>query len=82
MELKKGRHFFGSVKIGEKGQLVIPKEAREIFAIRPGDTVLILGDVAKGLAIVKPNTVKGFALKLIEVFGGKAGRGGGEDEGE
>ena len=37
--------------VGEKGQIVIPKQAREVFGIRPGDTVLILGDVQRGLAI-------------------------------
>lgn len=40
-----------SVKIGEKGQFVIPKEAREVFDIQPGDTILLLGDVKRGLAI-------------------------------
>ena len=37
--------------VGEKGQIVIPKQARELFDIRPGDTLLILGDVSQGLAI-------------------------------
>lgn len=37
--------------VGEKGQIVIPKQARELFGIRPGDTLLILGDVSRGLAI-------------------------------
>lgn len=39
-------------KVGEKGQIVIPKEAREMFGIQPGDTLLLLGDVERGLAIV------------------------------
>ena len=39
------------VKIGEKGQFVIPKEAREMFGIHPGDTVLVLGDIQRGIAI-------------------------------
>ena len=37
--------------VGEKGQIVIPKQARDIFGIRPGDTLLILGDTERGLAI-------------------------------
>ncbi|MEK0245327.1 AbrB/MazE/SpoVT family DNA-binding domain-containing protein [Bifidobacterium mongoliense] len=41
-----------TARIGDKGQLVIPKEARELFDINPGDTVLILGDIERGLAIV------------------------------
>lgn len=40
-----------SVTVGSKGQIVIPKEAREVFQIRPGDTLLLLGDVKQGLAI-------------------------------
>lgn len=39
------------VKVGEKGQIVIPKEAREIFNIKPGDTLLILADINQGMAI-------------------------------
>ena len=40
-----------SVTVGSKGQIVIPKEAREIFCIKPGDTLLLLGDVERGIAI-------------------------------
>ena len=40
-----------TVKVGEKGQFVIPKEAREVFGIEPGDTLILLGDVKRGLAI-------------------------------
>ena len=48
--------------VGEKGQIVIPKQAREIFGIKPGDTLLILGDVERGIAI--PN--KGAFTNLFE----------------
>ncbi len=41
-----------TVKIGEKGQFVIPKEGREMLGIKPGDTILVLGDVERGLAIL------------------------------
>jgi len=41
-----------TAKVGEKGQIVIPKEAREVFHIAPGDTVLLLGDLDQGIAIV------------------------------
>jgi AbrB family looped-hinge helix DNA binding protein len=52
-EIKKGKHMFGTVKVGERGQIVIPKEARDLFDIRPGDNLLLLGDEEKGIAIVK-----------------------------
>lgn len=50
MNYPKGKYAW-TVKIGEKGQFVIPKEARDIFGIRPGDTIIVLGDVERGLAI-------------------------------
>lgn len=53
MEAPKGKHLFGTVKVGEKGQIVIPKEARAIFQIQPGDNLVVLGDEATGLAIMK-----------------------------
>ena len=48
----KGKYFFGSVTVGERGQIVIPKEAREVFNINSGDKLLILGDEERGLGIV------------------------------
>ena len=47
-----GKYIFGTAKVGERGQIVIPKEAREVMGIHPGDTLLILGDEKQGLAIV------------------------------
>ena len=41
----KGRHVFGTARVGERGQIVIPKEARELFGIRPGDTLRVLGEL-------------------------------------
>lgn len=49
----KGKHIFGWVKVGERGQIVIPKKAREIFRICPGDRLLVLGDEAQGIALAK-----------------------------
>ena len=49
----KGKHLFGMVRVGEKGQIVIPAKARKIFNIEPGDHMLILGDEGQGLAVVK-----------------------------
>lgn len=69
MELIKGKHIFGTVKVGEKGQIVIPKEAREIFNIKPGDTLLVVGDEKKGIAIAKAGIMKDIALKILEGIG-------------
>ena len=49
----KGKHVFGMVKVGDKGQIVIPAKARKIFDIKPGDNLLVLGDEGQGLAIMK-----------------------------
>lgn len=55
-----------TVKVGEKGQFVIPKEARELFDIQAGDTLLILGDVKRGIAIPP----KEFAASITDkIFG-------------
>lgn len=53
MDYGKGKHLFGICKVGEKGQIVIPKDARDIFNIKPGDSLIVLGDEKKGLAILK-----------------------------
>lgn len=49
----KGKHVFGMVKVGDKGQIVIPAKARKIFDIHPGDNLIILGDEGQGIAIMK-----------------------------
>lgn len=48
---KDERYFMSSVKIGPKGQIVIPKEARAMFGIKPGDTLILLADETRGIAI-------------------------------
>jgi len=60
----KGKHLFGAVTVGEKGQIVIPKKAREIFEIKPGDKLLVLGDEAQGIAIVKADIMMNFMRKV------------------
>jgi len=50
MKKPKGKYAW-TVTVGEKGQIVIPKQAREVFGIRPGDTLMLLGDEDRGLAI-------------------------------
>ena len=52
MQEKEGKYIFGVVKVGEKGQIVIPREARKVYDIKPGDALLLLGD-QKGMALLK-----------------------------
>lgn len=49
----RGKHVFGLVKVGDKGQIVIPSKARKVFDINPGDNLLVLGDEGQGIAIIK-----------------------------
>ena len=51
MQMPKGK-FAGAVKVGEKGQIVIPKGARDLFGIQPGDTLLLLADTDQGIALM------------------------------
>ena len=54
-----------TVKVGEKGQFVIPKEARDVFNIKPGDTLIVLADIDKGIAIPPKNM---FAHLMDTIF--------------
>ena len=67
--MKKGQHIFGTAKVGERGQIVIQKEAREIFDINAGDTLLVLGDEEQGIAIVKADVMKELAVKILKGLG-------------
>jgi AbrB family looped-hinge helix DNA binding protein len=60
--------YMSSVKVGAKGQIVIPKEARELFNIKPGDTLILLADVERGIAIQRYELFKKFS---DELFGAK-----------
>ena len=51
MNIMDGKYAW-MVKIGEKGQFVIPKEARELFSLQPGEEILVLGDIERGIAIL------------------------------
>ena len=52
MQEKDGKYIFGVVKVGDKGQIVIPKDARNIYGIKPGDALILLGD-DRGIAMLK-----------------------------
>jgi len=60
------RRVFGTAKVGDRGQIVIPKEARELFNIRPGDTLLILGEENKGLIVSRPELLRDLADEIFE----------------
>jgi len=64
---KRGKHIYGTVKVGERGQIVIPKEAREQFNIKPGDSLIVLGRGKRGIALVKADIMNSFIMKM---FGG------------
>ena len=54
------RYFMASVKIGPKGQIVIPKEAREMFGVEPGDTLVLLADKKRGIALQTADKLRPF----------------------
>ena len=60
------KRVFGTAKVGDRGQIVIPKEARELFNIRPGDTLLILGEEDTGLVVSRPEVLSDLANKLFD----------------
>lgn len=59
----KGKHVFGMVTVGDKGQIVIPAKARKLFNINPGDNLILLGDESQGIAIIKEKNL----LQLLNV---------------
>jgi len=61
----KQQRVFGTAKVGDRGQIVIPKEARELFNIRPGDTLLILGEAETGLIVSRPEVLNNLANELL-----------------
>ncbi len=59
------RRVFGTAKVGDRGQIVIPKEARELFGIRAGDTLLILGEEDTGLIVSRPEVLSDLAAQIL-----------------
>ena len=64
----KGKHIFGIVKVGEKGQIVIPAKARKIFDIVPGDNLIVLGDEGQGIALIKEKGLLGLINRAKMTF--------------
>ncbi len=56
---------FGTAKVGDRGQIVIPQEARRFFGISPGDTLLIIGSQSKGLVVTKPEVLSDLADEIL-----------------
>ncbi len=63
--------YIGICKVGEKGQIVIPKEARDMFNIKPGDSIIVLCDMQKGIALVKSDVIESMS---DEILGGDNGK--------
>ena len=74
MKVPKGK-LAASAKVGEKGQIVIPKEMREMFSIEPGDTIILLADEKRGIAIPPKGVFNTFSEKVHGLMEG------GEDDG-
>ena len=56
---------FGTARVGDRGQIVIPQEARRYFGISPGDTLLILGNDSSGLVVAKPEVLSDLADEIL-----------------
>ena len=65
------RHIFGTVKVGEKGQIVIPKEVRDMFGLAPGDSLILLadrelGDETRGIVVTRPEVMRDVAARIFD----------------
>lgn len=60
------QRVFGTAKVGDRGQIVIPKEARDFYGISPGDTLLLLGDEETGLIVTRPEVLNNLANQILK----------------
>ena len=58
--------FIGVCKVGEKGQIVIPKEARDMFNIKPGDSIIVLADKNRGIAVLRADALESSIDEIME----------------
>lgn len=65
MKKEKDNKYAGICKVGEKGQIVIPKAARDMFDIQPGDSIIVLCDKKKGMALVKSDVISDLADNIL-----------------
>ncbi len=63
--MSNGNRVFGTAKVGDRGQIVIPQEARRFFGISPGDTLLILGNEKSGIVVTKPEVLHDLADEIL-----------------
>jgi AbrB family looped-hinge helix DNA binding protein len=68
MQLPKGKKFYGSVTVSERGQIVIPVEARRDFGIEVGDKLLVFSDLKKGIALAKASVITRMIAEVLEMF--------------
>ena len=74
MQFPKGK-FISMVKVGEKGQIVIPKEVREMFGIESGDSLVLLADVQRGIALNRMSVLGGLVEKIMRADNIETGEG-------
>ncbi|MBO4917977.1 MAG: AbrB/MazE/SpoVT family DNA-binding domain-containing protein [Bacteroidales bacterium] len=65
MHEKDGKYIFGVVKVGDKGQIVIPKDARKLYDVKPGDALIVLGD-QRGMALLKTDIFQSVIDQAME----------------
>ena len=68
MQENNGKYIFGVVKVGDKGQVVIPRDARKLYDIKPGDALLVLGD-EKGMVLLKTEIFQNVIDQAMEGLG-------------
>ena len=66
MKSMKKEKFIWTAKVGDKGQIVIPKEARDVFNIKSGDSLILFGDIKRGIAISKYDDYLSFMEEIFE----------------
>ena len=62
----KKEKFIWTARVGDKGQIVIPKEARDVFNINVGDSLILFGDIKRGIAIAKYDNYSNFAQQIFD----------------
>jgi len=68
MKISKGNRFYGVVTVSERGQIVIPAQARRDFGIEIGDKLIVAGDLEKGSALIKASAFMGTLASMLEIF--------------
>mgnify|MGYP004634971333 FL=1 len=63
----KGKYMFGTVTVGARGQIVLPKKARDVFHIEAGDSIVVLGDIEQGIALIKAEDMMDFVNAAMKM---------------